>query len=81
MPMGCFIVIVFTFLVVMQLRSGSIAPRGGRSIKRAVKPQAFWLSIAFEIAMMAVGSAACFSLASASPAWRREIGATPAQYG
>jgi hypothetical protein len=41
-------------MIAMQIGSGSVTLRGGRAIKRARKPQAFWLSIAFEIVMAAV---------------------------
>ncbi len=52
--MGWFILIVLAALIAMQLSSGSVSLRGGHAIKRNQKPQAFWLSIAFEIVMAAV---------------------------
>lgn len=52
--LGLFILVVLVAIIAMQISSGSVTLRGGRAIKRAQKPQAFWLSIAFEIVMAAV---------------------------
>jgi heme A synthase len=50
--MGWFVLFAFIVILILQLSSGTIVPRGGKAIRRDRTPTAYWIGIGFQIVLI-----------------------------